>query len=103
MIKRLLAALIVVIMTSAVLVMSNGDSEAAPNFNLTLTISPKQGGVGTRIATSVPPSQAQSVCLDTAEATAQLQSFASQTLLSTPDPCCRTQQGSSARRVGRPV
>ncbi len=81
MIKRLLALLVVMVLASAVLVLGNDNSEAqTPNINLTLTISPKEGPVGTTIRTSVPPQQAQDVCLNTAEATAQLQGFATQSV-----------------------
>ena len=78
--KRVLALFIVVLIASAVLIGVSGTTQALPKINLSLTISPKQGGPGTNITTSVSPSQAQSVCLNTAEATAQLRGFATQLL-----------------------
>lgn len=80
MIKRALVIVVVVLAASAGLVFEESRSDAAPTINLTLSISPQSGGPGTSIKTSVAPSQAQSVCLNTAEATAQLQSFATQLL-----------------------
>jgi hypothetical protein len=79
-IKRVVALFIVAVIAGTVLVTGNVSTEAAPNINLTLTISPKQGGPGTNITTKVSPGQAQSVCLNSAEATAQLRGFATQLL-----------------------
>jgi hypothetical protein len=79
-IKRALVIVVVVLAASAGLVFEESRSDATPTINLTLSISPQSGGPGTSIKTSVAPSQAQSVCLNTAEATAQLQSFATQLL-----------------------
>lgn len=68
--------------TAAGLFVGSPAGQGLPTINLKESISPAQGAPGTSISVHINPGQAQSVCLNTAKATQQLQGMATQLLAS---------------------